>query len=247
MTGRTNHSRDVRLPASLGLLVDARFPGGAHAHSGGVEQAVDEGLVHDIQSLSAFLAAATTTVIDTGASAAAMSTRHFQLVTQAGRELGVASDPWWTEIDAEVDARTPSPALRAASRRLGRHLLLAAPAVFPHPALDELARSSRSGPHHAIATGAVCASAGLGPKEAAYVFAYGATAGMASAALRLLGLDPFEVTATLAENGAIFDGTVSRAADRADLPPAELPSLATPLYDRYAECHVRRKDRLFAS
>jgi urease accessory protein len=231
---------------SLALLVDARFPGGAHAHSGGVEQAVDEGLVHDVPSLSVFLAAATTTVVETGATAAAMCCRHFLSVSRAGEVAG-GSDPWWEEIDAEVDARTPSPALRAASRRLGRHLLLAARAVFPHPVLDELSGWRRPGPHQAVATGAVCASAGLEPKEAAYVFAYGATAGMAGAALRLLGLDPIEVTAALAEHGALLGGTVSRAADRAGLPPAELPALATPLYDRYAEYHAQRKDRLFAS
>lgn len=247
MVDRTSPSRAERLPASLALLVDARFPGGAHAHSGGVEQAVAEGLIHDIQSLSAFLRAATTTVIETGASAAAMSAYHLRFVSQAGERVGGASDAWWGRIDAEVDARTPSPALRSASRRLGRHLLLAARAVFPHAALDELAHTPREGPHQSVTTGAVCASAGLEPAEAAYVFAYGAIAGMAGAALRLLGLDPIEVTAALARHGTLLAEAISRAAERARLAPAELPALATPVYDRHAERHAVRKDRLFAS
>ncbi|MFD2354563.1 hypothetical protein ACFSTC_42740 [Nonomuraea ferruginea] len=41
-------------PAIL-LLTDSRLPVGGHAHSGGVEQAVALGLVHDLPSLSSFL------------------------------------------------------------------------------------------------------------------------------------------------------------------------------------------------
>ncbi|MER7438500.1 hypothetical protein ABT341_27815, partial [Pseudonocardia alni] len=42
--------------ASL-VLADARFPGGGHVHSGGLEEAAERGLVTDVASLHAFLRA----------------------------------------------------------------------------------------------------------------------------------------------------------------------------------------------
>ncbi|HWR48246.1 MAG TPA: urease accessory protein UreF, partial [Pseudonocardiaceae bacterium] len=41
--------------ASL-LLADSRLPTGGHAHSGGVEAAVERGLLHDAADLALFLA-----------------------------------------------------------------------------------------------------------------------------------------------------------------------------------------------
>ena len=37
------------------LLADARFPAGSHAHSGGVEQAVDDGMICDEVGLASFV------------------------------------------------------------------------------------------------------------------------------------------------------------------------------------------------
>ena len=44
--------------ASLALLLlgDGRFPVGGHAHSAGVESAVNDGRVHDVASLEAYVA-----------------------------------------------------------------------------------------------------------------------------------------------------------------------------------------------
>ncbi|NBF00592.1 urease accessory protein UreF, partial [Nonomuraea sp. K271] len=41
-------------PALL-LLTDSRLPAGGHAHSGGAEQAIASGAVHDVPSLARFL------------------------------------------------------------------------------------------------------------------------------------------------------------------------------------------------
>ena len=56
----------------------------------------------------------------------------------------------------------------------------------------------RGGPHHAVVLGAAAAAAGCAPLEAARVAAYQAVAGPASAAVRLLALDPMRVTGLLA-------------------------------------------------
>ncbi|HMC80052.1 MAG TPA: urease accessory UreF family protein, partial [Acidimicrobiia bacterium] len=85
---------------ALLLLADGRFPGGGHAHSGGLEPAVADGAVEDLASLESFLAGRllTTGEVDAWLAAAACA----------------GADP--LELDAEADARCPSAALRQASR-----------------------------------------------------------------------------------------------------------------------------------
>ena len=53
-------STPVKFPAAPGLatlltLSDSRLPTGGHVHSGGVEEAVAQGLVNDLATLRAFL------------------------------------------------------------------------------------------------------------------------------------------------------------------------------------------------
>ena len=43
------------MTAALLTLADSRLPAGGHTHSGGVEQAIAAGLVHDPASLAGFL------------------------------------------------------------------------------------------------------------------------------------------------------------------------------------------------
>jgi urease accessory protein len=210
------------------MLADARFPAGGHAHSGGLEGAVTAGTVTDVASLELFLAGrlATTGVLAAGlAAAACASAAGF-----AGEDEQV-----WERLDAEADARTPSPAQRDASRRQGRTLLRAARAAWPSPALDALGRS----PHHAIVLGAAAAAAGCSPADAAQVAAYLTVTGPASAAVRLLALDPIEVSAAIARLSGAIEAAVARADD--------LPCPSAPALDLYAEAHARAEARLFAS
>jgi urease accessory protein len=150
-------------------------------------------------------------------------------------------------LDAEYNARTPSPVLRTVSRRLGRQVVRAGRQIWPHPALEQLASVPSRGLHQPIAFGAVAASAGQLPKSAAVATAQESIAGPATASVRLLGLDPFEVNAALAR----LSEEVSRVAERADsyshTPPGELPSHAGYLLDISAEIHATWEVRLFAS
>ena len=43
------------MTAALLVLADSRLPAGGHTHSGGVEQAIATGVVHDPGSLAVFL------------------------------------------------------------------------------------------------------------------------------------------------------------------------------------------------
>ncbi|MFI9837997.1 urease accessory protein UreF [Nonomuraea sp. NPDC051941] len=198
-------------PALL-LLADSRLPAGGHAHSGGTEQAITSGAVSDVPSLARFLRGRLHT---TGSLAATLTAAaHTQATTPspqpptsassttgagADAEVGqVAAGAPWVLLDAEVDARTAAPAQRDASRTQGRLLLRVARRVWPSPVLDELARAVPS-PHHPIALGAVAYAAGATAEEAAMAAAYHAISGPATAAVRLLGLDPVAVHGLLAD------------------------------------------------
>ncbi|WP_261808751.1 urease accessory UreF family protein [Nonomuraea sp. C10] len=104
----------------------------------------------------------------------------------------------WELLDAEADARTASPAQREAARLQGRLLLRVARRLWPSPVLDELAQEIPS-PHHPIALGAAAHAAGATPGDAALAAAYHAITGPATAAVRLLGLDPVAVHGILAD------------------------------------------------
>jgi len=212
------------------LLADARFPGGGHAHSGGLEPAATAGAVTDLASLEVFLRGRLRTAGMVAAGLAAAACAH-------------AGDGLWSELDAEADARTPSPAQREASRRQGRALLRAACAAWP----DARWLAGLTAPHHAVVLGAAAAAAGCTPHEAARIAAYQSVTGPASAAVRLLALDPMRATAVLARLAADVDDTAARAAACAAGPLSDLPYPSAPALDLLAEAHVRAEVRLFES
>ncbi|MFC0039125.1 urease accessory protein UreF [Actinomadura rayongensis] len=257
------------MDASLLLLADARLPAGAHAHSGGVEPAVTAGAITDVPTLLAFLhGRLTTSGLVTAALAAAANTHAtHELGTRTpdatasntiaahthsgcGRRAaanvaaGAGVGGGWEVLDGEADARTPSPAQRRASRAQGRSLLRAVRAAWPSPVLDALVPL---GPHHPVVLGAATAVAGGGPREAASVAVFGTVSGGASAAVRLLGLDPLAVHAALAGLADVMDAVAAEAAGYAGRPWAELPAASAPVLDLDAERHARANLRLFES
>ncbi|MFI6063990.1 urease accessory protein UreF [Micromonospora sp. NPDC051227] len=226
-------------PSLLLLLADGRFPAGAHAHSGGLEAAVAAGRVTDLASLEAFLAGRLATAGLVGAAFAAAAHRASAAET-AARSGALA------RLDAELDARTAAPALRAVSRRQGRALLRAGRAIWPDAPFADLP-ATPGGTHQPLVLGLLCAAAGLSRVETATIAAYGTLTGAASAGVRLLGLDPYQVQALLVGLADACDGTAADAARAADDPPERLPAAAAPLADIHAEIHATWEVRLFAS
>jgi urease accessory protein len=232
-------------PALALLLSDARFPSGSHAHSGGVEEACDRAWIHDGASLDRYLRGR----LDTTGTVAA----HLAAAVCARLESG--SDPaWlWPAADAEADARMASPAARAVSRQQGGQLLRTAVQVLDvgdDAGLASLASERmRTGqePHHAVVIGAAAAQAGLAPADAATAAAYGLVATSASAALRLLGLDPGLTARVVARLGSEVDRISAEATLASMCPLARLPSMGAPAADLLAEVHFDRRERLFAS
>lgn len=215
------------------VLSDSRFPGGGHVHSGGLEEAAARGLVTDIPSLGLFLAGRLRTAGESAAIFAAAAVKCHE----------------WSTLDAELDARTPSPAQREASRSQGRATVRAGRRAWPSPVLDSLVAATPR-PHHAIILGALTGIAGGGAGDAALTAAYLSVSGPASAAIRLLGLDPFAVNAEVTRLGEAMQALAERAVATASLPPQDLPGPGAPGLDLLAEAHVRHHKeevRLFAS
>jgi urease accessory protein len=209
---------------TLLLLADGRLPAGGHAHSGGLEAAVAAGRVRDADDVAAFLLGRLATAGLVSASFAAAACHGHDPAT----------------LDAELDARTPSPALRRASRQQGRALLRAGRAIWSMSVRPTEA-------HQPVALGLLAAAAGLEPLQAATITAYGSVSGPSSAAVRLLGLDPYRAYAVVAELADACDRVAARAAAAAAGPIAELPASGAPLLDISAEIHASWEVRLFAS
>ena len=220
--------------AALLLLADGRLPSGGHAHSGGLEQAVADGRVATVADVELF---ARGVLAGTGLSCAAIAAVS---CAQAGH---------WELLCAEMAARTPSAAARAVAQAQGRALLRTGRRVWPSTALETLAAFSDR-PPLPVVQGAVACSAGLTPADAAMACVHGLVSGTASAGVRLLGLDPIEVSAMLAGLSAEVDQIALLAASFAgtDLRRlAELPAVTGPLLDILAERHDDREMSLFAS
>ena len=209
---------------SLLALSDSRLPTGGHVHSGGVEEAITSGLVADLTTLRAYLQRR---VRSTGLVTASLA---------AAVHSGALSAASGASGDAETDARTPAPAARHASRAQGRGLLRLARRVWP----DQEWRALGPTPHLAVAAGAVGRASGLEPRHTALSVVYTTMTGSATAAQRLLALDPGDVAAVTFELSQLCEETAADAT-------RDLADLSDPLLDVLAQRHIERERPLFAS
>ncbi|BBX82841.1 urease accessory protein UreF [Mycolicibacterium aubagnense] len=226
--------------ATLLTLADSRLPTGGHVHSGGVEEAVTSGLVADVVTLRAYLRRRIRT--------------HGLVTASIAAAVHGGLDP--VVADRETDARTPAPAARLASRAQGRGLLRLARRVWPDAgasgATGEGSGASEatgecsvwqllgSRPHLAVASGVVGRVSGLAAEQTCATVVYTTMTGSATAAQRLLALDPADVAALTFELSGLCDSTAAEAAKG-------LADLSDPLLDVLAQRHAGRDRPLFAS
>ncbi|MEO1060960.1 MAG: urease accessory UreF family protein [Actinomycetota bacterium] len=211
------------------LFGDGRFPSGGHAHSSGLERAVATGAVRTADEIEAWCAGRLDGAGRVDAALAAWCARRWPAVDLV-------------EVDVEVEARFVSPTQRSLSRQIGRRWARAGRRVLRDPIVglpDE--------PHRVVAVGAVCATAGLGPSDVAAVVVHDLVAEAATASVRLLGLDPFDVAGIHVRLAELLDRVVEEAVDASigrliDLPAAE-SLLALVALDEQASA----PERLFAS
>jgi urease accessory protein len=101
-------------------------------------------------------------------------------------------------------------------------------------------------PHHAIALGVAAEAGGLAPRDAAQAAAYLSVSGPATAAQRLLAMDPLTVAALTARLAPEID-RVAASTTGQNGHVGRIPAASDPLLDLLAEVHAARKDRFFAS
>lgn len=214
----------MALLTTLLALSDSRLPTGGHVHSGGAEEAVSSGLVIDLATLRAYLQRRIrTTGLVTASLASAV---HRGALSAAAGQSG----------DAETDARTPAPAARQASRAQGRGLVRLARRVWPEEDWDSLGPT----PHLAVVAGVVGRASGLAQEHSALSVVYTTMTGSATAAQRLLALDPGDVAAVTFALSPLCEHTAAEAAK-------DLADLSDPLLDVLAQRHIARERPLFAS
>jgi urease accessory protein len=215
----------------LMTLADARLPTGGHTQSAGLEPAVRAGLADKGRRLEDILGYARDrlrTLVRVEAGTAVVA-RHLA-ATGADPRVVV---PHWA-------SRTPSPALRGASRLQGRGYLRLAVRVWPGvrahlPADEEVPRS--------VVLGVVAAVAGLDPRQTALLVAYDDAQTVLAASLKLLPVNPSDAAVWLVALGPDLERV---AADVAGLTePKEIPADGAPLVDALAERHATEMMRLF--
>jgi urease accessory protein len=251
------------MPVSPGLLMlaDSRLPAGGHAHSGGLEAAIAVGAVTGSDRLGGtgelgglagpdglelFLRGRLLTAGLLSAGLAAAACGHAAQITAGQAER-------WAVLIAEAAARTPSPAQRRAACAQGRSLLRVARVAWPSATLDLLATAAGpDGLYHPLVLGTCTHTAGSSPADAAAVAATASVTGPASAAVRLLGLDPLGVHRLLTSLASDVASVTHEAAERAAECAARgdwagLPAAASPGLDLLAERHAREEVALFES
>ncbi len=184
----------------LMMLADARLPTGAHAHSAGLEPAVLQGLTDGGRRPGEVVGYARSrlgTITATEAGVAVIARRRC-------RDREPAGPARLDDVESAWAARTPSAAVRGSARVLGRGYLRLGRRLWPVPMAAAFdagagtgcgARGSHSStelhpPPRALVLGAVAAAAGLSAEQVARLVAYDDLQTIASAALKLLPLDP---------------------------------------------------------
>lgn len=219
---------------ALMLLADSRLPVAGHTQSGTVEAALQHGLgPADIPS---YLVSRLRTVTAVEAATAVVA-RHLLAQGEAQAVLLDLEHAW--------AARSPSPALRAASGRQARALLRLASRTWPDS--QEIGRltgpTGLPGASRAIALGAVAAHLGLTGPAVARVVGYDDVQTVCAASLKLLPLDPAVVTGWAVDALPAVDVLTDRVGGLTR--PDDLPATGNPLIEAWAQAHAVSSRRLF--
>lgn len=237
----------------LMLLADARLPTGGHTQSAGLEPALRAGM--PARDVPAYMAARLATTVRVEAGTAVVA-RHVA--------LGAPGPVSFADVRAAWAARTPSPALRETSERLGRGYLRLVRRLWPdHAVLATLARdlpsrgrrpgvgrasvpgAGSAGVPRPIVLGVLAACAGLDAARLARLVAYDDAQTVAAASLKLEPVDPAEPISWVLATGPDIDAIVDEVVSLTD--PDAIPAHGAPLMEQWAEHHARTTERLFSA
>ena len=214
------------------LLADGRLPVGGHTQSAGLEPALRAGM--PATAVPGYIAARlrTVTLVEAGAAVAARHAVNAQL-----HDALQAVDEAWR-------ARTISGALRANAVRQGRNLRRLLERLWPGtPQVAALAAISQ--PVRATVLGVAGALAALNAAELAALVGYDDVQTVASAALKLEPLDPFTATGWVLAAAPHVQQLAERVAGITG--PDQIPAVAGPMIESWAQRHEVADRRLFRS
>lgn len=212
----------------LMLLADARLPTAGHTQSAQLEPAVEEGL--DAAHVPAFVSLRLATVTRVEAATAIVALHRMR----HGLPL--------EEVELAWAARTPSSAMRATSRAMGRALLRLVSRLWPeHAVIASLSR----GASRAVVLAAAGDAAGLDATALARLIGYDDVQTVVSAALKLLPLDPADVAGWVLAALPEVDRLAARVAHLTT--PDGIPAAGAPRIEAWAQAHAATTRRLFSA
>ncbi len=208
---------------------DTAYPSGAYAHSFGLEELVESGVVQTPQDLENFLEKQILP---------ALLTFEIPFFARA-HAAGVAGNAdALLGLDAELDAWRIPAELRDASRRIGSQRLNLLAQLDPSP-LVLLHRENSPRSHHLVVT--ALELSGLPVARAARAFAFQTIAGLTAASMKLMRIGQTSCQQIsrrmLIKLGEKIDAALSQEADGWFNPLLEIASLR----------HARANQRLFIS
>lgn len=210
------------------LLADARLPSGGHAYSSGLEPALLGGMSAALAADFLVARAHTTALVDAGTAVAA------RLAALSGGSLAAVERAW--------TARTPSAAMRDASRDLGRGLLRLAGRLWPASSAIA-ALGVVAVPPRPLVLGAIAAETGIDASELVRLAVYDDLASAVAALLKLDPRDPAAGAALVLDACASIESSVASVA--AVRSPDDIPALSAPQAEAWAEQHATAQGRLF--
>jgi urease accessory protein len=204
---------------------DSAYPSGAYAHSFGLEELVEAGVVKNPVDLERFLTAQILPALLT-------FELPFFARAHAAAVAGNAAD--LLAMDGELDAWRIPAELRDASRRIGSQRLSLLAQLHPSALIQEhLAAAPRS--HHLVVT--ALELSGVPVAQAARAFAFQTVAGLSAASMKLLRLGQTTcqqmLCRTLASLSSQIDDSLDQPVDGWFNPLLEIASL------RHARAHAR--------
>ena len=208
---------------------DSQYPSGAYAHSYGLEELVEAGVVKDAEGLERFLERQILPAL------IAFELPYF---VRAHRAAGKGDGRRLLELDAELDAWRLPAETRDASRRIGSRRLELLRQLAPSPLVEGHAAACPFS-HHLVVTAIELSSIPLA--QAARAFAFQTVTGFATASMKLMRLGQSTCQAIvrrmLDRLGAEIDAALSRPPHGWFNPLLEIASLR----------HARADARLFIS
>lgn len=234
ITGTTAIRMDNAALYRLMTWLSPGYPVGAFAYSQGIEQAFEQGVVTDTESLRTWLES--TLAFGSGRTDAALFVRAHRASADGDLE-GVG------EIAALGRALSPTKERRLETCAQGQAFMTVTRAAWPGAEIEALAAAFGVEPPYPVCVGAVSAAAGIAVEPALTAFLQAVVANLVSAAVRLIPLgqtDGQRVQAAMA-------AAVMTAAEAAlDAPEDDIGGIGV-VADIFSMRHETQYTRLFRS